>query len=202
MRHGDRFDAVPAPDEGHDHLGLERAGTEERDRRDDVLEVALLEAHRKVALTAALELEHPHGVRCGDLCVHAGVIMRQIERFGHRGLAQPLARHAHGVADRRVSAQPQDVHLHEAERLDIVLVVLRDHHAFGSPLERHPRVDGLARDDETAEVRAEVHRRVIEFGRDLHKELVLWREQWMVAAFRVGGEHLGEPMRAHPRQVA
>ncbi len=144
VRDLDRLQAVSAADERRDHLGFERTGPEQRYLRDDVLERRRLQPRREVALTAALELEHPHRVRRGDHLVDARVVLGQVERLRHRVVAHPRARHLDRIADRRVGPQSQDVHLDQAERLDVVLVVLRDHRALGRPLQRRPARDGVA----------------------------------------------------------
>ena len=203
MHDYDRLEPVPTADERRDHLGFERAGPEERYLRDDVLERGGLQPRRKVSLTAALELEHPHRVRPCDVIEDERIVLGQVERFGHRRLPDPFARQLDGVADRRVHPQTQDVHLHKAQRLDVVLVVLRDHGAFGRPLQRHPARDGIAGDDEAAEVRAEVHRTVVELLGEVEKHppapLVAQR---VMHALGVGGEHLAQLARRDPRQVA
>ena len=202
MRHGHRLDAVSAADERRDHLGFERAGAEERDCRDDVLEGALLEAHREVALAARLKLEHPHRVCRGDEFVDRGVIGREVERLRHRVGTHPGASERDRVADRRVHPETEDVHLHEAEHLDVVLVVLRDDDALGRPLERHPRSDRLARDDEAAEVRPQVHRTAGELLGQLGEQAVTRGVLERVArALGIRVEHLAQTVRAHPRQV-
>ena len=99
--------------------------------------------------------------------------------------------------------QAQDVHLHEPERLDVVLVVLRDDRALGRPLQRHPARDGVARDDEAAEVGAQVHRAVVELLGEVeeHAPRALVAQR-VVRALGVGREHLADLACADPRQVA
>ncbi len=101
-----------------------------------------------------------------DHLVDVRVVGRELEGLRYRLAPHTLPRKLDRIADGRVHAKAQDVHLHEPERLDVVLVVLGDDHALGRPLQRRPGVDGLARDDEAAEVRAEVHRAGVElFGK-------------------------------------
>ncbi len=196
VRHAHVLEPMPTTDEGRDHLGFEWTGSEERDRRDDVLELARLQACVEVALPAALELEHPDGVGARDHAVDGRVVFRQLEGLRHRCLAYSLPCEFDRVADRRVHPKPQDVHLHEAECLDVVLVVLRDDNTFRCPLERCPRSDGLARDDEAAEMRAQVHRGCVElFGEiDEHAPAALV-SKWVVRALGIGRDYLSKAMR-------
>jgi hypothetical protein len=131
-----------------------------------------LQPRREVALPAALELEHPDRVRARDRLVDARVVGARSNGSGTASSPSRSRASSTALGDRRVHPQAQDVHLHEAERLDVVLVVLRDHHALGRPLQRRPGVDGLARDDEAAEVGAEMHRTGVELLGDLEDGLV------------------------------
>ena len=203
VRHAHRFQPVPAADERSDHLGLERTRPEERYLRDDVLEPVGLEARREVSLPARLELEHPYRIGRGDLCVDGRIVVRsEFERFRHDVLPHALPRELHRIRYRRVHPQPQHIQLHQPEGLDVVLVVLRHHHALGRPLQRRPRVDRLGGDEEAAEVRAEVHRAGVEpFGEVEEHRMAALVAKRVVRALRVGGEHLAHLAGRDPGQV-
>ena len=203
VRDLDRLQSVTPADERRDHLGFERTGAEQRYLRDDVFERRRLQPRRQVALAAALELEHPHGVRRGDHLVDARIVLGQVERLRDRLLAHACPRHLDRFADRRVGPQSQDVHLDQAERLDVVLVVLRDHGALGRPLQRRPARDGIAGDDEAAEVGAQVHRAVVELLGEVEEHppgaLVAQRVPGTLGIRR---QHLTDLARTHPGQMA
>ena len=60
------------------------------------------------------------------------------------------------LLDGREVAQAEHVHLHQAEILDVILVELADDHSFGGYFEGREVGDGIAGDDDSAEVDAEV----------------------------------------------
>ncbi|OPZ42933.1 MAG: hypothetical protein BWY94_01993 [Actinobacteria bacterium ADurb.BinA094] len=200
VRHGDRLPAVPPPDERTDHLRLQRAGAEERDGGDDVLEVALLQPRGQVALPRALELEQPDGARRADELVHLGVVARQLP--GAHPLAGARLDAAHRLGDGGVHLERQDVHLDEAQRLDVVLVELGHHHALGRPLQGHAVGERVAREDEPAQVRAEMDGEAREPLGDVDQAAVVRLPELVVGELGALGEHLPEPGRAAPRDLA
>ena len=146
---------MPPPDERRDHVGLQRPRAEERDRGDDVFEVALLQARGEVALPRALELEEADRARRPDELVDLGVVARQLPRLDVLAGARLDA--AHRLGDGGVHLEGEDVHLDEPERLDVVLVELGHDDALGGPLQGDAVGERVAREDEAAEVGAEVH---------------------------------------------
>ena len=69
--------AVLAVDEVIDHARLQRAGTEQRHQRDDVLEAVGLQAPDQVLHAARLELEHRGGAARLEQRVGRGIVHRQ-----------------------------------------------------------------------------------------------------------------------------
>ncbi len=190
VRHDDRLAPVPSPDERRDHVGLQRPRTEERDRRDDVLEVALLQPRREVALPGALELEQADGARRADELVDRGVVARELP--GAHPLAGARLDAAHGLGDGRVHLEGEDVHLDEAQRLDVVLVELGHHDALGRPLQRHAVGERVAREDEPAQVRAEVGGEAREALGDVDEAAVVRVLELVIGELGTLGEHLPE----------
>ena len=191
--------AVPPPDERRDHVGLQRPRAEERDGRDDVLEVALLQPRGQVALPRALELEQPDGARRADELVHLGVVARELP--GADALAGARLDAAHRLGDGRVHLEREDVHLDEAQRLDVVLVELGHHDALGRPLQRHAVGERVAREDEPAQVRAEVGGEPREPLGDVDQAAVVRLLELVVGELGALGEHLPELGRAAPRHA-
>ncbi len=196
VRHDRLLAAVAAADERPDHLGLQRAGPKQRDRGDHVVEVALAQPRGEVALARAFELEQADGARLADQLVDGGVVARQLpgrDVLAGAGLDEP-----HGFGDGAVHAQAEDVHLDEAERLDVVLVELGDDHSLGRPLQRHAVGDGAAREDEAAEVRAQDVGKAREALGQADEALVVRAAELVVGKLGAFGEHLRQAGGAAP----
>ena len=123
-----RARAVLARDEVIDHARLQRTGTEQRHQRDHVLEAVGLEAADEVLHAARFELEHGGG----EARLHQREGRRVIHGQGRHVERRVLALRqriddAHGPVDDGQRAQAQEVELHQARGLDVVLVELRDH---------------------------------------------------------------------------
>ena len=105
---------------------------------------------------------------------------------------------ADGLGDGGVHLEGEDVHLDQAQRLDVVLVELRHHHALGGPLQRHAVGERVAREDESAEVRAEVGRKAVEALGEMHQAAVVRVLELVVGELGTLGEHLAELGGAAP----
>ena len=127
---GDRLPAVLASGELGDVL--HRAGPVQGTQRDQVLEPGGPHLAQRLAHAARLELEHAGRVALGQHLVGAGVVQRQVL---HR---QPLPAGLLDQLDRAVDhvqvAQPQEVHLQQAQRLDIAHRELRHDLGLGALL--------------------------------------------------------------------
>ena len=196
VRHERLLAAVAPADERPDHLGLQRPRPEQRDGGDDVVEVALAQPRGEVALARAFELEHADGARLADQLVDRRVVARQLP--GRDALAGTRLDEPHRLGDGAVHAQAEDVHLDQAQRLDVVLVELRDDHPLGRPLQRHAVGDGVARQDEAAEVRAEDVGKAGEALGQVDEALVVRAAELVVGQLGALGEHLRESRRRCP----
>ena len=110
------------------HPAAQRAGAEQRGQRDDVLEGVGPGALEQLAHAARFELEHGDGVAAREQFVARLVGERQggdVERRLAGGGAAGVDR-LHRPVDDRQRAQAEEVELHQADRLDVVLVELGD----------------------------------------------------------------------------
>ena len=124
---GDRLPML-AGDEVVDHSGLERTGPEQGNEGDDVVEAIREQAPDQVLHPTRFELEH--GRRCAgsDEPVGVGIVGRQTLEV-QRGLSvdpAPLVDRGQRPVDDGERAKPEKVELHQADRLDVVLVELGD----------------------------------------------------------------------------
>ena len=107
---------------------IHRARTEQRDERDDVLEAVGLGVFQHRLHAARFELEHRDGLRALEQRIHARVVERQLRDVERRFavLRAACVDRLHRPVDDRQRAQAEEVELDEADRLDVVLVELRD----------------------------------------------------------------------------
>ena len=103
-----------------------------------------------------------------------------------------------GLGDGGVHPEAQDVHLDQAERLDVVLVELRHDDALGGPLQRHEVGEALAGDDEAAQVHAEVGGEAGQALGEVDEARVLRVLELVVGELGALGDHLGETPRVAP----
>ena len=157
--------AVLARDEVVDHARLQRARPEQRDERDDVLEAVRLQAADQVLHAARFQLEHRGGLAALEQLVGRRVVHRQRADVERR-LALALTLRVDDLdrpVDDRQRAQPEEVELHEARRLDVVLVELRHDVAAGVVAEQRREVrEHRRRDDHAAGVHAGVAHQAFE----------------------------------------
>ena len=121
---GDLGPPLLALDEVVHHAGLERSRPEQRDEGDDVLETARLQAPHELAHAPRFELEHPGGGARTDELVSLGVVGRHRAHVEGRLAGTGRIDHRGGAIDDGQGLEPEEVELHEAHRLDVVLVEL------------------------------------------------------------------------------
>jgi len=125
---GDRLAPVLPADVRSDHVRLHRSGTEERDVRDDLLELPGLCPPQQVSLSRALQLEQPDRLRGAQQ--FEGRLIIQRDGLEVDPLTGALLDEIETVGDGGVSAQAEDVHLHHPQILDVILVELGDDDAL------------------------------------------------------------------------
>ena len=163
MRVGRAREPGTPGDVGPDHVGFHRAGTEQRDVDDQVLEPLGLELLEQLALSRRLDLEATEGVGGADQLEGRLVVERdpiEIDLLAG-GPGDLIDRMTH----RREHAHPEDVELQVAERLDVVLVGLDHAVTARAALQRHPLHQVMAGKHDAARVQRDVPREPVEpFG--------------------------------------
>ena len=102
------------------HVALDRSGADDGDLYDEVVEFARFQARQHVHLRAAFDLENAEGVAPAQHVVNGPVILRH---GGQRPLLAAMRlQQIESLADAGQHPERQNVDLHDAERLDIVLV--------------------------------------------------------------------------------
>jgi hypothetical protein len=112
---------------------LDRPRPHQRHFDDEVVELARLESREHRHLRAALDLEDPHRVRSAERVVDDGVFLGdERELLEHLRRAHPFVvlHERQHLPQRGQHPQPQDIHLEEAERIEVVLVPRDDGAAF------------------------------------------------------------------------
>ena len=133
-----------------DHVALDRAGPHDRHLDDEVVELLGPKARQHGHLGPALDLEDAHGVGGLEHGVDGRILFGDV---GHVGDAQ----HIHRPLDRGEHAQRQDIDLHQAESVDVVLVPL-DERAIGhgGVADGHGLVEPALGENKAADVLGEV----------------------------------------------
>ena len=120
---------------------VQRAGPEQRHERQDVVDVVRQQAAHQVLHAAGFQLEHGGGLGALEQveggCIvqgHSVDVHRRPATLGFDGTVDGL----HGPVDDGQRSQPQEVELHQARLLHVVLVVLGDQAAAALiDVERH-----------------------------------------------------------------
>ena len=149
---------LPPLQVGMHHVALDRPRPDQRHFDHQIVEAARLQARQHGHLGPRLDLEDAHAVGVAQHLVGIRILGRN---FVHPERSTVLfADHVQRAADRRQHTQRQDIDLHQAQRIEIVLVPL-DHAALRHRgiLDRHQARQGAARNDETAGVLRQVTRK-------------------------------------------
>ena len=175
VRVGDGFHTRSPPQVRVHHVALDRPRPDQRDLHDEVVEAARLEARQRVHLCAALHLEHAHGVGTAEVVVHrlvGAIELTQVDADAARDAQVRETVLQHGE-----HAEPEEVDLHEADGVEVVLLPLDDRavlHARG--FDRDDRAERFLGEDEAADVDASVPRGGVEafddVGEALHSRVV------------------------------
>ena len=180
-----------------DHVALDRAGADDGDLDDEVVEAAGPHPGEEVHLRPAFHLEDADAVGHTEHVVDGRVFGRQ----GGQRVVQPMVlfEQVEGLADAGEHAERQHVDLEDAEAVDIVLVPADDGAVFhGGVLDRDQFVEPPLGDDEAADVLAEVAGEALDLAHQLHglaQAGVVWVEADFLQplAFEVaGGEEAPE----------
>jgi hypothetical protein len=164
--------AVLSLDEVLDHAGAEGAGAVEGDGGDDVLEAVGLELLEEGLHAARLELEDVRGLARAQERVGRGIVERDAVDADRVAFAIGAAvDHPHRDVDDGERAQAEEVELHEASRLDVVLVVLGDVDVGLGAEDGDVVPERAFADDDAGGVHAGVAREVLERHRRVEQVL-------------------------------
>ena len=125
MEVADRLQPLAPAQVGVHGVPLDGPGPDDRDLDHQVVEFTWLGLVQRLLLGSRLDLEEADGVDRADHVVDARIVESDAVEVGADAVG--LLDHLQALGDRGEGAQPQQVHLDEAEVLDIVLVEL-DHH--------------------------------------------------------------------------
>ena len=157
------------------HVTLDGTGPDERDLHYEIIEATRLEARQRVHLRAALHLEHTDRIRTTQIIVHrlvGAIELAEVDRHTARAshIRETVLHHGE-------HPQPEQVDLHQPDRIEIVLLPLDDGavlHTRG--LDRHHGAQRLLGEHESAYVDAAMTRRGVEplddVGETLHARVV------------------------------
>ena len=102
------------------HVALDRAGADDRDLDDEIVEFARFQPGQHSHLRTALDLEDTDGIGLAQHVVDGGIARRHSGK-GHLATVMPF-QHVEALADTGQHAQCEHVDLEDAERVQIVLV--------------------------------------------------------------------------------
>ena len=121
-----------------------RAGAVERDEGDQVLELGRPHLAERLAHAGRLELEDAHRLAAGEHLVRLAVVERD------RRDVEAVPDQADGCLDHVEVSQPEEVHLEQAERLDVPHGELGHELGVGALLLQGDRLDQRRRSDHDA----------------------------------------------------
>ena len=147
----DGFPSLPPLQVGMHHLALDRTRPNQGDLDHQIVVLARPQARQHGHLGARLNLKNAHAVGVAQHLVGRRVFRRNVVETPWPAMA--LAQQVEHATQGRQHAEGQDIDLHQANRVQIVLVPL-DHRAFrhGGVLDRHQPGQRTARHDETADM--------------------------------------------------
>ena len=166
----DRRLVAPAPAQvGMYHVALNRPGPDEGHLHHQVVELRWPQTRQDVHLRAAFDLEHAqrvgpaqHGVGLGTVAGHVGEI--------EVGNAVP-AQEVEAAPQAAQHPQRQDIHLQQAERLDVILVPLQHRAPVHGGVADHRHLDQRpARHDKAADMGGEVAGEVLDLLGQLQRK--------------------------------
>ena len=131
------------------HIALNGAGPDDGDFDDKIVEASRAQARQHRHLRAALHLEHADTVCLAQHVIGGRVVRRDArQRVGEALMAFQQVK---GLADTGQHAERQHIHLHDAERVDVVLVPFDEGAGFhGGIADRHSLGKRAARQHEAA----------------------------------------------------
>ena len=144
MRVGHRLLAQLAFDEHQVHPGVERAGTEQRVRGDEVVEAVALHVPERVGGQCRFKLEDPGGAAAAQQVVHQRVVERKRRHVGRPAGAD--GDHLHRVVNDGERLEAEEVHLEHPDLLERPHVVLTDDRIFAIGRPRAPAGSRAHRD--------------------------------------------------------
>ncbi len=107
-----------------DHVALDRTRAHDGDLHHQVVELAGLESGQHRHLRPALHLEDPDGIGLAEHLVDLWIVLRDVGDVSDLRPVLQERQHLEAALERGQHAQRQDVDLHQAQRLDVVLVPL------------------------------------------------------------------------------
>ena len=138
------------------HIALDRAGPHNRHFNHKIINIARFQPRQHVDLGTAFDLKH-----ADRITITQHVIDRRIvTRHGQIRLSVIKADQIKGLADTGQHPECQNINLHDAQRVDIVLVPLDKIpilHRGGT--NRHDRVQPILREHKTAHMLRQVARK-------------------------------------------
>ena len=170
MEVADRFQPLPPAQVGVHGIPLDGPGPDDGDLDHQVVEFPWLGLVERLLLGSRLDLEEADGVDRADHVVDARIVEAQAVEVGPDAMG-PLD-HLQALGDRGEGAQPQQIHLDEAEVLDVVLVELDHHPALHAGALHRDHVDErLASDQHAADVDGEMPGSALDGPQDLQELL-------------------------------
>src|SRR5690606_37452088 len=143
------------------HVSLNGARPYERHLHDEVVEAAWLQARQRVHLRTAFHLEHADGICSTEVIVHR--LVRHVERGKVQRNASCGTNIRQAVLQHREHAESQQVDLHEAREVEVVLLPLDNGPVrHGRGLDRHDGRQRFLGENETAHVNRTVSRYLIQ----------------------------------------
>ena len=136
---------------------VHRARTVQRHQRNNVFKTVGPRVVQHALHAAAFELEHGDCFGGGQQFIGSAVVERQLlqTEIGHGRIK--LLDVAHRAIEDRQCGQTQEVELHQADRFDVVLVVLRDHAGVAALRVKRTEIGQFAgRDQHATSVHADV----------------------------------------------
>ena len=152
-----RLAPLATPQIGVHHVALDRAGPHDGDLDDQIIELRRLQARQHVHLRPAFDLEDADRIPPLQHAIHIRRLARHIvQRVGMPQLRLDMLERPPDTAEH---PQRQHIHLHQAERIDIVLVPLDEGAVcHGGVVDRHQLIQPRLGQHKTADMLGQVAR--------------------------------------------